>query len=1281
VSYYHNNLTNAITFTRSVVAPEKEEITATEDRTPSASNEKDQQHSSNHDIDNEESDTLPEGWAELVDNSTGQVYYYNSLTDEASWERPIANVNPICGAGDEDLQNNKPESEGSQEIIEKEEVVPEQTDPSIKGLTEPEEVVEEAEAESANLSDDWVESTDPASGNKYYFNIVTEEVSWEIPESRSKSSETNEESDAVSQENVEPEAEITDDAIGNDDEINVAQPEDLPDGWEKVEDSSSGQIYYYNADSGETNWERPTVEKDERVEESVEDDGNFDADAKNEAEDTDDSKSKDALPLGWEELEDASTGEIYYYNAESGETSWESPTAEVGDAAGEGTDVIPDNGEESEGVDEDEGIDNDGIEHLPDGWKEVEDPSTGEIYFYNAESGETSWERPAVEKVEDPTNGDVEILPDNVDQTESSVDGIDEGEGDNFKGADDLPDGWKEVEDSSSGQIYFYHAESGETSWDRPMAIGTDEGSQVNEETSENDAIDENRYKEDDDEKGEGKTDDLADGWEESEDPSSGEIYYYHAESGETSWEKPTLERIDDVQANHGDEDSKVEFATGESTEEHSDKNDHVNNDDDDANASGALPEGWEEVEDPSTGVIYYYNAESGDTSWERPKLDDMGVDSPDLPLDENDDKQTENEPEAQGDEDGPEVTNESAHNPLPEGWVESEDPTSGEVYYYHSESGEVSWERPTNGVAGTFGHEASEEISFETKPIDEDDEKLPEGWIESKDSSSGEVYYYHAESGETSWERPSSTEEMKRSLELSMVEEEDNETDELDDAKDSEEIENLSAPDPLPEFWVESEDPSSGKTFYYNSLTQEVSWKRPTADESSEAPESKVTGKLEDEFEHISGEDEIKESESTGSPELPLPEGWIESTDPTSGETYYYNVETEETSWERPVGSSLPFEENEPEIETNEEQTGDGAVDLPDASYAEQSEIANGEDEPADSEISSSWIKVENDSGDKPYYYNPKTGDTSWEKPDDVEIDETQAEEADDPNQEQIEGDLNDNGDLLDGWVEVVDPTSGDCYWYNHETQETTWEKPSKPVDVVNEVAYEGDEIDSDGKEVAVNVDDNIRDDWVDVDVQDPIPEDETDYSRDGDDEVDQQTLDLPDGWVESVDPSSGETFYWNENTNKTSWERPTENEPSTSSVDVAPALQNTTSQGPQSMPMNELGNISSIESEREKFGVSGPFTLCDDAVVTEYIMSKAQSEDILWQLIAIAVKAKGRLRSDYGVVDRSGPEAAIVKLLLSSPDYVNHKMKSTNDIVIEEKSKFQEFFGVSQN
>ena len=37
-----------------------------------------------------------------------------------------------------------------------------------------------------------------------------------------------------------------------------------------------------------------------------------------------------------------------------------------------------------------------------------------------------------------------------------------------------------------------------------------------------------------------------------------------------------------------------------------------------------------------------------------------------------------------------------------------------------------------------------------------------------------------------------------------------------------------------------------------------------------------------------------------------PLPEGWAEDVDPSSGNKYFYNEATGETTWERPFGRGV---------------------------------------------------------------------------------------------------------------------------------------------------------------------------------------------------------------------------------------------------------------------------------------------------------------------------------------------------------------------------------------
>merc|ERR1712238_404873 len=167
-------------------------------------------------------------------------------------------------------------------------------------------------------------------------------------------------------------------------------------------------------------------------------------------------------------------------------------------------------------------VDNSIPNNLPDSWVEQEDTSSGQIYFYNSTTGETSWNRPTNKEEEevgslDGLNGTEPLNNEEGDDNET--------EGDASNESDNLPDGWVEQEDPSSGQIYFYNSTTGETSWDRPSK----------KEEVEVDSLDrlngtEDPYDEDGDSETEGAasnaSNNLPDGWVEQEDPLFGQVCY-----------------------------------------------------------------------------------------------------------------------------------------------------------------------------------------------------------------------------------------------------------------------------------------------------------------------------------------------------------------------------------------------------------------------------------------------------------------------------------------------------------------------------------------------------------------------------------------------------------------------------------------------------------------------------------------------------------------------------------------------------------------------------------
>lgn len=69
----------------------------------------------------------------------------------------------------------------------------------------------------------WEAATDPATGKMYYYNKITSERSWTLPQMLS------------------------------------AKQENLPRGWSIANDSASGKLYYYNSQTKECRWDPPSL--------------------------------------------------------------------------------------------------------------------------------------------------------------------------------------------------------------------------------------------------------------------------------------------------------------------------------------------------------------------------------------------------------------------------------------------------------------------------------------------------------------------------------------------------------------------------------------------------------------------------------------------------------------------------------------------------------------------------------------------------------------------------------------------------------------------------------------------------------------------------------------------------------------------------------------------------------------------------------------------------------------------------------------------------------------
>jgi hypothetical protein len=144
------------------------------------------------------------------------------------------------------------------------------------------------------------------------------------------------------------------------------------------------------------------------------------------------------------------------------------------------------------------------------------------------------------------------------------------------------------------------------------------------------------------------------------------------------------------------------------------------------------LPENWAKDKDVD-GNKYYYNKHSGETSWVAPNG------SKQVPVQEGHGR---------------------TKTQLPENWAKDKD-VDGNKYYYHKNSGETSWVAPNGSkqVPVQEGQQQQQQVHVQeghgrTKT------QLPENWAKDKDVD-GNKYYYHKNSGETSWVAPNGSKQV----------------------------------------------------------------------------------------------------------------------------------------------------------------------------------------------------------------------------------------------------------------------------------------------------------------------------------------------------------------------------------------------------------------------------------------------------------------------------------------------------------------------------------------
>lgn len=166
------------------------------------------------------------------------------------------------------------------------------------------------------------------------------------------------------------------------------------------------------------------------------------------------------------------------------------------------------------------------------------------------------------------------------------------------------------------------------------------------------------------------------------------------------------------------------------------------------------------------------------------------------------------------------------------------------------------------------------------------------------------------------------------------------------------------------------------------------------------------------------------------------------------NGQTYYWNQRTDETAWDKPA-DFIDVDDpatKERFIRAEEEKFAKAKAEKEAEEKAKQEEVKKAEEKP---KPKSKWTAVK-DSYGKTYYWNEETDQTSWDKP--AELAEQEEREAKEKEKEEKARELKEQEDKVRAqasrWTEVKDDT-GKSYYWNQDTDQTTWDKPAILVEL----------------------------------------------------------------------------------------------------------------------------------------------------------------------------------------------------------------------------------------
>ncbi|GMH55048.1 hypothetical protein TrLO_g10028 [Triparma laevis f. longispina] len=302
-----------------------------------------------------------------------------------------------------------------------------------------------------------------------------------------------------------------------------------------------------------------------------------------------------------------------------------------------------------------------------------------------------------------------------------------------------------------------------------------------------------------------------------------------------------------------------------------------------------------------------------------------------------------------------------------------------------------------------------------------------------------------------------------------------------------------------------EARDDGNGNTYYFNTETEESVWEKP------------------DDFDDAADDDSGDNNSSDGEEELA--DGW-EARDDGSGNTYYFNNETEESVWDKPVKPSAPSASPAAAQQHTWEERDDGSgnvyffnTETEESVWerpAEMDTVPLPSPETPSGSPQHSWEERDDGSGNI-YFFNTETEESVWERPSEMDaspfFDENIASTPTMEGGGKVKKMKRVKLPHKDKKWDTRDDGSGNIYYFNFESEESQWDEPED---------FEEDQNDDSEYE----------------EVTDEEGEEETEEGGGDEDEI----VDDPEPtsvW-EAKDDRSGNAYYYNDETEESVWEEP---------------------------------------------------------------------------------------------------------------------------------------------